>query len=178
MHARPQQPDHDDGKGRRGQGKGRNWSDLIEDLLEEARARGDFDNLPGKGQPLRLDDNPYAGDRALAYSLLENNNLAPPEIERGREIDAELLRAEELLAGLRRRRDALQPQSGTAHAEERRAYNVLREKTEARYEEALRAINSKILSLNIIAPTALHRRRVDVETKMRDFREEFPRMEE
>jgi hypothetical protein len=181
MHARPQQPahgDHDDGKGRPGRGKGRNWSDVVEELLEEARTRGDFDNLEGKGQPLQIDTNPYAGDRALGYSLLKNNNLAPPEIERGKEIDVELRRAEELLAVLRRRRDALNPQRGTATASERHAYNLVRDTTESRYEEALRGVNSKILSLNIIAPAALHRRRIDVDAKMQAFADEFPRIEE
>src|SRR6476646_9287900 len=74
----------------------RQWSDLVEELLEEARERGDFEHLEGKGKPLALDQNPYAGDRALAYSLLKNNQLAPPEIERGKEIDADLARADAL----------------------------------------------------------------------------------
>jgi DnaJ family protein C protein 28 len=56
----------------------RQWTDLVEQLLEEARDRGDFDNLEGKGKPLALDQNPYAGDRALAYSLLKNNDFAMP----------------------------------------------------------------------------------------------------
>ena len=138
--------------------RGRNWSDVVEELLEEARTRGDFDNLEGKGQPLQIDSNPYAGDRALGYSLLKNNNLAPPEIERGKEIDAELRRAEDLLVVLRRRRDALNPQGGAAATGERRAYALVRDNTETRYEEILRGVNSKILSLNIVAPAALHRR--------------------
>src|SRR5579885_2892580 len=162
---------------RGGRARGRNWSDVVEELLEEARSRGDFDNLPGKGQPLKLDDNPYAGDRALAYSLLKNNNLAPPEIERGKEIDAELRRAEELLAVLRRRRDALNPPGVVASAGERRAYPLVRDNTEARYEEMLRGVNSKILSLNIVAPAALHRRRIDLDAKMQAFRAEFPPIE-
>jgi len=56
----------------------RQWTDLVEELLNEARDRGDFEHLEGKGKPLALDQNPYAGDRALAYSLLKNNNFAPP----------------------------------------------------------------------------------------------------
>jgi DnaJ homolog subfamily C member 28 len=181
MQQRSQQPPSSntgDTPSKRSHGKGRNWSDLIEEQLEEARARGDFDNLEGKGQPLQLDDNPHAGDKALAYSLLKNNNLAPPEIERGKEIDAELRRAEELLAVLRRRRDALTPQRGTASASDRHAYNLVRDTTESRYEEALRGINSKILSLNIVAPAALHRRRVDLDAKMQAFEDEFPHIEE
>lgn len=154
----------------------RQWSDLVEDLLSEARDRGDFDNLEGKGKPLALDQNPFAGDRALAYSLLKNNQFAPPEIERGKEIDSDIQRAEHLLETLRHRKHAL----GTrvAHPDALRAFNLVRDTTEARYEALLREINSKILSLNIVAPTVMHRRRIDIEAKMRAFREEFPRLGE
>lgn len=152
------------------------WADLIEERLNEARDRGDFEHLEGKGKPLALDSNPYAGDRALAYSLLKNNNIAPPEIERGKEIDNEIKRAEELLATLRRRQQALRPLAGQRDA--RQAYNITRDATALRYETMLREINSKILSLNIVAPAALHRKRLDVETMMREFQIEFPRMEE
>ena len=156
----------------------RKWHDYVEEQLAEARARGDFDNLKGAGQPLRLDKNIYAGNKALAYSLLKSNDVAPPEIERSKEIDAELARAEALLTTLRHRRETLRLRLGSAFASDRRAYNLLRDNTEARYERALRAVNSNILSLNIIAPPALHRRTLDVEARLRAFREEFPRLSE
>lgn len=152
----------------------RRWMDLIEELLGDARERGDFDHLEGTGKPLRLAENPYVGEKAMAYSLLKNNNLAPPEIERGKEIDAELARAEQLLVTLRRRRDALKMKWSSAFASERRTYNLLRSKTEGQYTEALKAINSKILSLNIVAPSALHRRRIDIDERLAAFRHEFP----
>ena len=79
---------------------------------------------------------------------------------------------------LRRQRTALAPRLGPRNAAERRAYNLLRDKTEVRYAEALRDINSKILSLNIVAPSALHRRTIDVEARLRDFTAEFPRLPE
>ncbi len=156
----------------------RQWSDVVEEILTEAQARGDFDNLPGKGQPLRLDDDFYAGDKALAYRLLKNNDVAPPEIERGREIDAELARAQELLETLRWRRNALVGGRATVPAAERRMYNLVRDKTEAQYRELLRAINSKVLSLNILAPAPLHRPLVQIEARLRAFAEEFPRLDE
>lgn len=156
----------------------RKWRDYIEEQLAEARERGDFDNLKGQGQPLKLDKNVYAGDKALAYSLLKNNDMAPPEIERSKEIDAELARADALLATLRHRRDSLRLRLGTAFASDRRAYNLLRDKTEERYTQALRAINSNILSLNIIAPPPLHRRTLDIDARLRAFHEEFPRLPE
>ena len=159
-------------------GQRRKWRDYIEEQIGEAQKRGEFDNLPGAGKPLHLEKNVFAGDKALAYSLLKNNQLAPPEIERAKEIDAGLARTEALLTSLRHRRETLRLKVGRSFASDRRAYNLLRDKTRARYAEALRAINSDILSLNIIAPPALHRRMLDVDAKLRDFDEEFPRLPE
>ncbi|HEY7783028.1 MAG TPA: DUF1992 domain-containing protein [Ktedonobacterales bacterium] len=149
------------------------WSDYIEEQIRSAQERGEFRNLEGHGKPLQLDENPWAGERAMAYRLLKANNVAPPEIEAGRAVDDDLARAESALATLRQRRDDLLGRRA-AFPSERRAYEILRSKTEMRYAEALRAANSKILSLNIIAPAALHRRVIDVEARLRAFHEEFP----
>ncbi len=150
------------------------WADVIEEQIRAAQERGDFDNLPGAGKPLQLDENPYAGDRALAFHLLQQNGLLPPELELGREVDADLARAEKLLAELRRERDWLLNRPFFARARAQATYARLRAEYAARYEEALRQIRSKILSLNIIAPSTLHRPIIDVEAKMRAFQQEFP----
>lgn len=154
------------------------WRDVVEEQIRAAQERGEFTNLAGEGKPLNLDGNPYAGDRALAFSLLKANNIAPQEIELGREIDSDLERAEATVSALRRRRQDLARRRIPPFPSERRAYNVLRSKVETRYEDALRAVNSKILSLNILAPAALHRRTVDVAARMLAFREEFPPLAE
>lgn len=54
---------------------------LIEKVIREAKERGDFDDLPLHGKPIPLQDNPYAGDKALAYTMLKNAAVAPPWIE-------------------------------------------------------------------------------------------------
>ena len=113
--------------------------------------------------------------RRLCFWFLKNNQVAPPEIERGKEIDADLARADALLAELRARQDALLRR---ATAADRRAYNLLRDKTEARYADLLRATNSNILSFNIITPAVLHRRMLDIERLLRAFQAEFPHLPE
>jgi DnaJ family protein C protein 28 len=158
-------------------GARRRWADIVEQRIAEARERGDFDNLPGEGKPQRLEQNPFAGEKALAYSLLKNNDMAPPEIERGKEVAEDMQRAEALLVKLRHQRDRLRMRA-TVFASDRRTYNLLRDNTERRYAEAVRAINSKILSLNIIAPAVFHQRMIDVEAKLRAFQEEFPPLPE
>lgn len=158
--------------------RGQSWSSFVDEQIREAEERGAFSQLEGAGKPLSLDVNPYAGDRALAYSLLKSHHMAPPEIELAREVEADLARAEALTDPLRRQHDQMQARRMAPFPSERRAYNLLRENVASRYVELLRAINSKILTLNIIAPAALHRQVIDVEGRMEAFHREFPVMTE
>jgi hypothetical protein len=68
---------------------------IAERRIREAQARGDFDDLPGTGAPLQLDDAPLvAEDLRAAYRVLKNAGYLPPELEIHREIrDVEQLMA-------------------------------------------------------------------------------------
>lgn len=153
---------------------GQSWESYIDEQIRAAQERGEFDQLTGSGQPLHLDVNPFAGDRALAFSLLKGQGVAPQEIDLGREIDRERQRAERLITELTQRRDALRRRHVGPFASERRAYNTRVVRTLSDVEATLRASNSKALSLNIIAPTPLHRPLLDIEQHMAALRDEFP----
>ncbi|MGD8583860.1 MAG: DUF1992 domain-containing protein [Chloroflexota bacterium] len=56
------------------------WRDLAEEAIEEAMRSGAFDNLPGRGKPLNLINNPYAPGTELAYQLLKDNQYTLPWI--------------------------------------------------------------------------------------------------
>lgn len=59
----------------------------IEERIKEAMARGEFDDLPGKGKPLDLDayfNTPE--DVRMAFSILKSNNFVPEEVEMMKEI--------------------------------------------------------------------------------------------
>lgn len=60
---------------------GNNFKSVVEEQIQEALERGDFDNLPGKGKPLDIEDNPFARDMQMAYKLLKDNNFTLPWIE-------------------------------------------------------------------------------------------------
>jgi DnaJ homolog subfamily C member 28 len=64
-----------------------NYQSLIEQRFQQAQEDGLFDNLPGAGKPLNLDDDALvpAEDRA-GYRLLKANGFALPWIEARREI--------------------------------------------------------------------------------------------
>jgi hypothetical protein len=60
---------------------------IAERRIREAQDRGDFDNLPGSGAPLALDDDPLVPeDLRVAYRLLRNAGFIPPELAPHREI--------------------------------------------------------------------------------------------
>lgn len=61
------------------------WESLTERLIREAQEDGRFDDLPSRGRPLQVDDDPHAGDMALAYHVLRNARIAPPWIELDKE---------------------------------------------------------------------------------------------
>ncbi len=75
---------------------------LLEDLAEErirtAMAQGDFDDLPGQGRPLALDDDALVpAEMRLAYRVLKNAGYIPEELELRREIaDVEAILARTL----------------------------------------------------------------------------------
>ena len=69
---------------------------FMDRLLDEAQAKGLFDNLPGRGKPLQLDHNPYAEEQQLAHKILQDNDFTLPWIADRAEMvgKIEALRAE------------------------------------------------------------------------------------
>lgn len=55
---------------------------IVEERIRAAQAEGAFDNLPGRGRPLDLDDdNGVPADLRLAFKVLKNSNCLPIEME-------------------------------------------------------------------------------------------------
>lgn len=55
----------------------------IEEKIKQAIARGEFDNLAGKGKPIDLDayfNTPE--DRRMAFAMLKSNDFVPDEVEK------------------------------------------------------------------------------------------------
>ncbi len=67
---------------------------IVEERIRQAQKKGEFDNLPGSGKPLKFEDDSYImGELRLAYKILKNADCIPPEIELKKEIN----RMEDLL---------------------------------------------------------------------------------
>jgi len=60
---------------------------IAENRILEALEAGLFDNLPGRGKPLRLeDDSNVPEDLRLAYKIMKMADCLPPELEARREV--------------------------------------------------------------------------------------------
>lgn len=60
---------------------------IIEKRIKEAQKRGEFDDLPGSGEPLIIEDDSHVPeDLRLAYKILKNADCLPPALELKREI--------------------------------------------------------------------------------------------
>ena len=64
------------------------WREMARNKIDEAIRSGEWDNLPGKGQPLHLEDDSYVPEHLrLANKVLRDANVTPPWIEERRELD-------------------------------------------------------------------------------------------
>ena len=61
---------------------------IAERRIEEAQAQGVFDNLPGRGRPLQLEDMSHVPeDLRMAYKILSNAGCLPPELAERKELN-------------------------------------------------------------------------------------------
>jgi len=70
---------------------------IAERRIVKAIREGAFDDLPGTGQPLKLDDDSHVPeDLRIAYKILKNAGYVPPEVA----LSKEIAKTEDLLAGM------------------------------------------------------------------------------
>lgn len=64
------------------------YETLIEQRIREAAERGEFDNLPGAGKALALDDDLLVPEEVrVAHRILKNAGYVPPEAQQISEIN-------------------------------------------------------------------------------------------
>lgn len=130
---------------------------LVERIIQEAMENGEFDNLPGKGKPLDLNENAFSEPGLeWAYGLLKRNGFAPEWIERDRAIRQ----------GLEEARSQLRS------AWQQRLDNLIDgarwQAAVARFEERLSKLNRKIDDFNLTVPIIrLQRSRLRLEDELR-----------
>jgi hypothetical protein len=134
-----------------------NWSLLAERRILAAMERGEFDNLPGQGQPLRWRENPLVPPEwRLAFDLLERAGLAPEWILRDAEIRAEIAalerKRERERLWMEERREALAAMSPEEAAAERERLRRVQKHTLEQVRLQVEKLNRKIADWNLIVP--------------------------
>ena len=129
----------------------------VSEQIEEAMERGEFKDLPGKGEPLNLDTNPFLTPQVrMANRLLKENGFAPRWIELEKEIKQEKAQLERLLTNLKARRERLVAfiaQHPHRHEAVSRSFEHERARSLTRYSEKLENLNKKIQRVNLLMPT-------------------------
>ena len=100
------------------------YEKIVEQRIKEAMEKGEFENLPGRGKPIPLEDDSHVPeDLRLAYKLLKNADCLPPELLEKKEI----LQMEDMLAAI---------------PDEKERYKLIKK------------INFKIMKLNVMGRTS------------------------
>jgi len=121
----------------------------IEELIRKAIEEGKFDDLPGKGKPLNLDDNPHADPEwNMAYHILKSSGHSLPWLETRQDI---LTSLEEQRQALRRtwewRQEALR---------NKQAYKPVEnewQRAAGAFREQMGKLDKRIRDFNLEAPS-------------------------
>ncbi|RME42063.1 MAG: DUF1992 domain-containing protein [Chloroflexi bacterium] len=146
------------------------WESVVEKAIREAQERGEFDNLPGKGRPLRWGDEHVPPEWRMAAHILKNAGFAPAWIEDDKWIRAERKALRQLLDSfVEWYREELAALAGRPEAEvvERlEELAVARDRRIAVYRERAGKLNKRIDDFNLTVPVPRlqwHRVRIDQE---------------
>src|SRR6185503_14916799 len=128
---------------------------MTEKRLREAIEKGEFDNLPGKGEPVDLSENPFEDpDLRTVHRLLRNAGFAPAWIEEKKDIDAKLEGARKVLL---RGRELFSDDLKRSEWD-----RVVRE-----FREKVVELNQRIRLYNLKAPAVVfHRSHIDADAEI------------
>lgn len=138
----------------------------IEEIIQQAMQEGDFDNLPGKGKPLNLEENPFLDKEwQLAYHLLKQNGFAPEFIEQRQSIELDLATARQTLA-----RAWAWRQQALAEGKDARLVEAEWGRARGEFEKKIDEINAQIRKYNLHIPTQrIFKSPIKIEEELRLF---------
>ena len=131
------------------------WEPLIDRLIRESMERGEFDDLPGSGEPIDLTENPYEKPELRSvHRLLRNAGFAPVWIEERKDIEDQFQKAYAVLS--RAKQLYCSTPEDVDSRDWRRAIKEFRERVDE--------LNQRIRIYNLKAPSAsVHRQLIDVD---------------
>ncbi len=122
------------------------WETIVDIAIRKAMEAGEFNNLPGEGQPLDLSVDPYApADMQLAYKIMKQNGIAPDWIVQSKALVAKL--------------ESWQSRLNAAHKSYKTTNNVVMWLTaKEKLSEDAERLNKEIVAFNLKLPQAITHR--------------------
>jgi DnaJ homolog subfamily C member 28 len=121
----------------------------IDKILREAREKGAFQDLPGKGKPIRWEDDALVPeDQRLAHKILRDNGFTLDWIEMGQELERQYVT-------LRQRLDA-QHAARTAG----RLNEAGWQEAQSEFSRKVQELNKRIIEYNLRVPHEQFARRL------------------
>jgi DnaJ family protein C protein 28 len=109
----------------------------IEEIIRRAIEKGEFDDLPGKGKPLHIEQNPHQDpDWRSAHNILKSSGFTLPWIESLREIGTILQQARDRLS------------RAWSWRNDRQGHNLQTEFVESEWTKANKNFQERIASVN------------------------------
>jgi DnaJ family protein C protein 28 len=127
---------------------------IAEEKIKAAQEAGEFDDLRGKGQPLKLDQDPLADPAwQLAGHLLKEQGFSLPWIEIRKEIESELEIGRERLQQAWSRRLSSQQDGITVTQIDVDWHSALKT-----FSQMIKALNRRIAAYNLQVPSSQFQR--------------------
>jgi DnaJ family protein C protein 28 len=121
----------------------------IEEIIRRAIEEGKFDDLPGKGKPLQLDENPHEDPEwRVSHHILKSGGFTLPWIERLRQIEIDLGAARAKIA-----QDWTSYQENLAKNSETHSIESEWSQSVETLHEQIAGINDQIRSYNLEVPS-------------------------
>jgi hypothetical protein len=138
------------------------WEPLIDRLIRESMERGEFDNIPGSGEPIDLTENPYEKPELRSvHRLLRNAGFAPAWIEDRKDIEDQFQRAYSIVC--RAKELYCRSSKDVDNREWQRAIKEFRERVDE--------LNQRIRIYNLKAPSAsVHRKLIDADKLLSELK--------
>lgn len=142
---------------------------LSDERIRAARARGEFDNLPGRGKPLQEDplmNNPFV-DRTEYFlnRIIQRNGAAPPWIIMQQEVDTEVSSIRQHMSSALKRciHEVAEEFSVVDKSNLTKQFNKLER---SYYDKEIARINKRLRSYNVMCPEPVRKQLLELDKEI------------
>lgn len=149
---------------------------LCEEKIREAKAKGEFDNLPGSGKPLQEDyfkNNPYLDQTEyLLNRIVQRNGAAPPWVIMQQEVDTELNSFKlQLSLVCKRCIDELKEEGRPVL--KTTLVQRFNQAEKSFFEKQVSSLNSRVRSYNVMCPSPVRKQLLELDKELASVMEKY-----